>query len=418
MARSRLLASAVTIGLLMALAACGSDDDEDAATSEETTTSAEGSATTAGSNTPASGDPIRLGLITRPQYMEFLPAGAEAAIARINEEGGVGGRPLELVTCSNEDNANAAAACAQDFAADPSIIATVGDNNSFGGDSNPPLEAAMVAGVGTSPLGAGDFASPRIFPSNSGGLQFLAAAGYLFDEGFENIGMATIDTPTAQSLPGLVNSTVLGPRGGELGGTVAIPATAADVSTQAAALAGSDGQMLALTEDLALRYIRATRQQGFTGPFVISETVVEAGALEEGLSEADLGELFALTYFDKNSDGYAEFLEDMAEYEPDTTPGDLNAIAWLSVQMFADVANELPEVTRETVWEAMNQVADYDTNGMTPSPLDFTTPGTALGGNAPRLVPSVLQVYVDVYEDGEYQPQADEQEPISIFAAG
>ena len=418
MARSRLLVSTVALGLLAALgAACGSDDDDGEA-GNATSTSAATSATSQDPDTEASGEPIRLGLITRPQYMEFLPAGAEAAIARINEEGGIGGRPLELVPCSNEDNANAAAACAQDFASDESIIATVGDNNSFGGDSNPPLEAAMLAGVGTSPLGAGDFASPRIFPSNSGGLQFLAAAGFLFDEGFENIGMATIDTPTAQSLPGLVNSTVLGPRGGELGGTVAIPATAADVSTQAASMADSDGQMLALTEDLALRYIRAGRQQGFTGPFVISETVVEAGALAESLSDADLGELFALSYFDKNSEGYGGFLEDMAEYEPDTTPGDLNAIAWLSVMMFADVARELPEVTRQSVWDAMNQLADYDTNGMTPAPLDFTTPGTALGGNAPRLVPSVLQVYVDVYEDGEYVPRSDEQEPIAIFAQG
>jgi hypothetical protein len=275
----------------------------------------------------------------------------------------------------------------------------------------------MIAGIGTSPLGGADFASPRVFPNNSGGLQFLASAAFLHDDlQAESIGMATVDTPTAQALPGLINNSILGPRGAALSGTVAIPTTAADVSAQAASVAESDGLMLALTGDLALRFIQSSRQQGFEGPFVLSETVVNASAIQEALSPDVAEDIYTLTYYDKNSDGYARFLADMEEYQPDVVPGDLGAIAWLAVNMFEHVAADLPELTRQSVWDAMSSLSDFDTEGMTAGPLDFTTPGTALGGTAPRLVPSVMSVYVDRYEDGEYVPLADEQEAIAIFS--
>jgi hypothetical protein len=293
----------------------------------------------------------------------------------------------------------------------------VGDVNSFGADTNPPLEAAKIAGVGTSPLGAGDFASPRIFASNSGGLEFLATAAFLYDDlKARNIGMATIDTPTAQALPGLINKNVLASRGATLGATVAIPTTAADVSPQAAALSGSDGMALALSPDLGLRFIQSTRQQGYTGPILVSETSQFASDLQKQLSPTDLDKVYGVTYFNKASNGYANFKKDMAKYEPSIAPSDLNAITWLSVGMFAHVAESLPTVSREAVWDAMNKLTAYDTDGMTPNKLDYTVPGTELGGTAPRLVPSVLDVYVDMYKDGNWVPVSDNQKPTPVFS--
>ena len=407
MIRSKLVTTLALVGILTTAAACSS--------SSKTATS---SASSASSSVAApTGQPIRLGLITRTLYMDYLPQGAEAAIKRINDAGGIKGRPLELVKCQNDDKAAVAAACAQKFAADPTIIATVGDVNSFGADTNPPLEAAKVAGVGSSPLGAGDFASPRIFPSNSGGLEFLATAAYLYDElKARNIGMATIDTPTAQALPGLVNSNVLKSRGASLGATAAIPTTAADVSPQAAALSGSDGMALALSPDLGLRFIQSSRQQGYTGPILVSETSQFAADMQKALSPTDLDKVYGVTYFDKGSKGYANFTADMAKYEPSITPSDLNAIGWLSVGMFAHVAEGLATISREAVWDAMNKLSGYDTDGMTPNKLDYTTPGTALGGTAPRLVAPVLEVYVDVYKDGKWQPVSSSQKPIAVFS--
>ena len=418
--RIRGVTATVAIVLLASVTAtaCGSDDKGSSANAGTTAAGANPSTTAAGSPTTvaaAKGEPIRLGLITRPEYMTLAPPGAKAAVARINAAGGVKGRPLELVTCSNENNGNTAAACAQKFAGDASIIATVGDNNSFGGDTNPPLEAVKVAGIGTAPLGAGDYASSRVFANNAGGLLFLGGARFLLDKGSQKIGMVTIDTPTAQALPDLISANVLAPRGAKLVGTAAIPATAADVSTQAASLVGADGQLLALTEDLSARYIRASRQQGFKGPMVFSQTTTRAKSLQDALSPADLEKVYAITYYRKSSDGYAKFLQDMTKYAADTTPGDLNASAWLSVQTFADTAGKLPTISRESVWGAMNSLSNYDTGGMTPLPLDYTKPGTVLGGKAPRLVPSVLSVYFDVIKDGKFVPAADQTNAVALF---
>jgi hypothetical protein len=144
------------------------------------------------------------------------------------------------------------------------------------------------------------------------------------------------------------------------------------------------------------------------------ETVVPPTALEESLSATDLEEVYAITWFDKTSEGYGEYLSDMERYEPDVDPSDLGVNAWLSVNMLAEVAAGLDDVSRSNVFEAMNALSGFDTGGLTP-PLDYTVEGTALGGAAPRLVPSALTVFADRYDDGEWVPYAEEQEPIIVF---
>lgn len=334
---------------------------------------------------------------------------------RINDQGGINGRPLELVVCDDQQNATGAAKCAQDFADDSSLIATVGDVTAFGADSNPILEGADLAGVGTAILSAGDFASPRIFATNPGALALLGMASFLYDDmGARSIGMALIDDPAAQALPGLIDAAILGPRNSKLGATATIPVAAADVAPQAAALVGSDAHMLALTGDLVLRYIKEARQQGSTAPIVTAESTSSAVVLKGSLSSEELTEVYGISYFDKTSKGYADFAADMEKYEPDTELSDLNANSWLSVNMFALVAEGLDDVSRASVLAAMNSLSGYDTAGMTPA-LDYTVAGEAMGGAAPRLVPSAQAVFADRYDNGEWVPVAGVQKAIYIF---
>jgi branched-chain amino acid transport system substrate-binding protein len=402
-------------GVLLSGSAC-SDDDASSAASGGSSTSAEGGSSTpdAGGGTPE-GDPIRLGIIVSPNYVDSLEPGAQAAVDRINAEGGVHGRPLEVVICEDGSNANVAATCARQFASDESIVATVGDVSSYGGDYNPPLEQAGVAGIGTTPLSPGDFASPRVFATNSGGLSFLGMGVFLVEElDAQGVGVATLDNPTSQALPDMVGG-ALAPLGAEVAGVSTVPVTSADVAPQAAALVDTDAQIVGLTEDLSMRYIRSSRQQGFDGPLIVSQTLVNASTLQEGLTDAELEAVYAITWFDKSSDGYAEFLADLEEFQPDAEPTDLETNAWLAVNMFADVASGLDEISRESILEAMSSVSDYDTGGLTPA-IDYSEEGTALGGTAPRLVPSALSVYADVYRDGTWAPYAEDQEPINAIS--
>jgi len=408
---TRLLALLIAPVVLLG-SACSDDGDSTPSVSGASSASSAGTSSTAA--TVSSKPAIHLGMIVNSTYKDVPPTGARAAIGRINEAGGINGRQLELVVCDTEDKAAVAAGCAQKFAADPSIIATVGDVSSFGGDTNPPLEKASVAGVGTVPLTAGDFGANRLFATTSGGLEFLGIASFLYDRvGSRKIGMAVIDDPGAQVLPGLANG-ILATRGAKLSGSVVVPVANADVSANVASLAKSDAQALALTEDVALRYLQAARQQGFTGPIMLSETTVRPELLKARLSPADLEKVYAISWFDKTSTGYADYLADLKKYQPTVQPGDLSANAWLSVNLFAKVAAGLDEVTREKVLVGLNAVSGFDTKGMT-LPLDYTVKGTALGGAAPRLVPSSLEVFADRYEDGAWLPYEQVQQPITVF---
>jgi branched-chain amino acid transport system substrate-binding protein len=357
---------------------------------------------------------IKLGIILNTVYLPYAPQGARAAISAINADGGVDGHPLELEICDNQLKASAAAACARRFISE-SVVATVGDESSYGPDTNSPLANAKIAGIGTNPLGSGDYASPRVFPFTSGGLPFLGGAGFLLKETHAGrMGMLLESTPTAAALPDLVNKMVLEPAGSKLAGITTIPPTATDVSSQAASLIQTDGQVMATTQATTERYIAASRQQGYRGSFMVSETAADLPELAKNVDASNLDQLYGMSYFNKESPGYQHYLADMHKYQPSVYPGDLSAMTWLAVEAFAKVAGSLSDITRQGVWEAMNAQSALSTDGMT-QVLNFTEPGKALGGTAPRLVAGVQSIYIDRYEDGQWKPYFTPQKPVPTF---
>ena len=366
----------------------------------------------------SNGSPITLGIILNSVYLPFVPQGAQAAIAAINATGGVKGHRLELDVCDNQQNPNAAAACARGFVNDSSVIATAGDESSYGSETNPPLASAKIAGIGTNPLGTGDYASPRVFAFSNGGLEFMAGAQFMFkDLHAGHMGMLLEGTPTAAALPALVNKLVLQPAGSKLAGVATIPPTATDLSSQAASLTATNGQILAITQADTESYITASRQQGYNGPFIMSETAVyNTQKLAMDVSGSDLDQIYAMSYFNKESPGYQHFLADMHKYEPGVDPGDLSAMTWLGVETFAKVAATLPAITRQSVWDAMSRQSALSTDGMT-AVLNYTEPGKALGGTAPRLITAVQGIYIDRYQDGQWKPYYTPQKPVPLFPA-
>lgn len=361
------------------------------------------------------GEPLHLGLIANTTSLDDLKQGAQLAIDAVNDAGGIKGRPLKLVACDNQLNANAAAACARQMAADPKLIATVGSINSFGGDTNPVLEKANIAGVGTAPLGSGDFSSPVVFPITPGGQVIVAGAVLLADElKSKEPGVLHVDTPTATALPELIDSAILAPRGLKLAATASIPVSAADVAPQAAALANTDGIVVALTEQLQNRYIHTARQQGYQGAIGISGTEASAATIKTDLEGANQN-LYVMSAFDNRSRGFAQMVKDIKTYEPSAPQNDTVAGGYLSVKVFAKVAERLPEIDRAGFLAAMNGLKGLSTGGMT-LPLDFTTPGTALGGQAPRLFDNAAVAYAYRYDDGKYTPIGDR--PLHIYNSG
>jgi hypothetical protein len=107
-------------------------------------------------------------------------------------------------------------------------------------------------------------------------------------------------------------------------------------------------------------------------------------------------------------------MSDVEKYDPDAPLNDTVAAGYLSVKVFADVAEDLDTIDRAGVLDAMNNLKDFSTDGMT-LPLDFTTPGTALGGNAPRLFDHAAVGYAYRYENENFV--AVGARPLKIYAS-
>ena len=134
--------------------------------------------------TPASGEPIRIGMINQ----ENTPGGSfpelslavKAGIEFINDEmGGVAGRPLVLEVCNTEFSAEGSTSCAQDFV-EQKVPAVLGGIDVFGNGIDT-LAQNGIPFVGGIPISSQSFTSPNSFQwsggSQSAGVAFAWYAG-------------------------------------------------------------------------------------------------------------------------------------------------------------------------------------------------------------------------------------------------
>ena len=137
-ARVRLIGGLVAAACAMTLVACGDDSgDSSSATTGggAATTAAAGAATTAAGGAAttaageqATGEPIVVGIYTPADNPSFtapeLIDGAEAAVEYVNNQlGGIGGRPIQLESCTTDYTAPRLTACANElFQKEPLII--------------------------------------------------------------------------------------------------------------------------------------------------------------------------------------------------------------------------------------------------------------------------------------------------------
>jgi branched-chain amino acid transport system substrate-binding protein len=100
----RAIALAALSALLLGAVACGGDDDDDAASEEDEATSGSEATDLLGPEDPASGEPVLIGMVSDGATQAFDNTDelrvAEATAEYWNtHKAGVGGRPIEVVTC-------------------------------------------------------------------------------------------------------------------------------------------------------------------------------------------------------------------------------------------------------------------------------------------------------------------------------
>ena len=140
----------LAIGLLLAMTfvavACGGDDDD--ATSTTTTLAPKAAASALGEPNKATGTPIKVGLISNGVGQGFDQSNdgpvAEATANWINEyRGGIGGHPITLVKCEDQNDPSKAADCANDLIRQDVVAVVYSSNGIFEASWRPLSEAGI-----------------------------------------------------------------------------------------------------------------------------------------------------------------------------------------------------------------------------------------------------------------------------------
>jgi ABC-type branched-subunit amino acid transport system substrate-binding protein len=394
--RNRLVLLAITIVSSVAIAACGSS----------------GSSSSNNASSSSTGAVIKLmtiGPVSAPQFsLPSIPVGAQIAVNEINGTGGIDGHKLQLITCNDQNNPDAAAQCARQAISDK-VAAVVGGLEDFDLQVMPLLQQAGIPWVGlTTP---DDYTSSNLFLLGGEGAPTFTGVGLaLAQQGCKKI--AIIVTAAAGTEKINADQIAAGIRAGgaQVAGTFTVPATAVDLAPTVAAARSTGADC-----------IGSGTSPAQSGPLI---TAVSAGPkLQLAFASGGLPDV-VLKQLGKAGDGvlapagYLPFTstegvvpqlkrEIVAQYP--TVPLDQFAESgYASVQVVAHAAKGLRNVTASSLDSALTKVTGFDT-GLGPV-ADFSTPNSIPG--FPRLFNP--KVFVWVAKNGDYylaQPQPIDTTP-------
>jgi ABC-type branched-subunit amino acid transport system substrate-binding protein len=306
-----------------------------------------------------------------------IPDGAVAAAEAFNKEDGIGGRPVEVIECDTENNPNTAADCGRQ-AVEEGVVALIGNLTVQSLTFLPLMAENKIPSIGVVPA-LGEFTSPAAFPITGGApTTFAALPRFLADDGAEKISMAAIELAVDSSER--YGNEGLEPTGQTLNNVVPVPIDAPDMSTYVtAALANdTDAIVVALPGQQAINFVQAAKQANPDVKLALIST--EPGPVLDALGDEAEGVIQApATYTPSMTTKAAKkatkpFVKQMKAAGFDETSG-FRLNSWISMQILADMAEGLPEVTAAAVFDKLNTTTDLKT-GLMP-PLQWTEGGVA-----------------------------------------
>ena len=127
----------------------------------------------------------------------------EATFAYLNEHGGYGGRPLELVSCASKGSPETSQSCAQEIAGSDVELVLLG-LDLFPG--YPTFEASGLPVIGLLPLLPGDYTADALFVTGGNATLAAGMAG-VADEQFDakSVGIISADNSGIERNRGVVD---------------------------------------------------------------------------------------------------------------------------------------------------------------------------------------------------------------------
>lgn len=290
----------VLLALLLLLAACGNGDDGDdgAADGDDAAADSDDGDDAA----PADGDPIKVGVVLSlsgpaASFGEPEANAAEVVAKKINDEGGINGRPLEVIIEDEQTDPTESARLTQSLV-DQGVVAIIGSTIGSGTLAMAPVAAANEvpifapnATIGVTDPEA-DFAGWvfRIAPSDE--LLLPQVFQRVVDDGHEEVGIYYQEDAYGEFGTDLMEELAAEEGGLEIVETVNSPTDATDLSAQATRLRNAEPDAVIMNISsigLAATMARATDSAGLDVPLyggigVGQDVLIElAGDAAEGV---------------------------------------------------------------------------------------------------------------------------------------
>jgi branched-chain amino acid transport system substrate-binding protein len=388
------LAIVAAAGLLAALAACSGDSNPDA--------------------TGGDGDSILVGVITNTgsalsNYPD-IQVGAQAAVAAINDDGGINGKTLQMEFCNTRGDTNQAATCGR-VMEEKGVVAVVGQASAYAAATLPITEAAGIPDIGILPLGEQETWTSEFSNPMSAGHPGNTAAGALgaAELGLKSFVVICVDSPGGNAGAQIGEDTAKG-AGLEVKDRIRIPTTGVTDYTpyiQQAENSKADAVYIVHGPVVVSALLKARKAIGsdvqvFVSGFTLGQS--EAAAIPDVAGDAI--EVAPLPSIDDDAN------ETVTQYKaeldaagvPDTKElrrlAGLNA--WLAMHAAAETFRGIDgDVTKESVVEALKAQEPIELAGGVV--FDSASLGSPdLGSTYPR-VPKV-PVYFYTFKDGKMLP--------------
>lgn len=385
--------AAVVVAAALSLAACSSSSSTGASTAKSQS-----------AGTTSQSGPIKIfvyGQITGQAFAQpEIVTGAQAAINMVNAQGGVNGRKLQLISCTNDGNVNQDVACAREAVTDQ-VAAVVGTLTLTQQQSIPVVTAAnipVVAGTDTGPIYRQD---PNSFPVLTGPPLYAGqAAALLAKRSCKHPAMLAITTSdaTAASVSFGKYMQQHDPSASKVK-IVTVPTGATDISAQVAEVlsGGTDCLGTALDPTTQLESITAVGKSGQNVLISANAPSLPASSLKTVGSVANDIVVSSPFYLNaSDSPQTAQYIANMTKTNPKATIDTLAESSYDGVLIVALAAKGLSTVDGQTLIASLKKLTDVDT-GLSPS-INFTKP------NPLSCMPRVFltEEFAYHYANGEY----------------
>lgn len=354
--------TATMLSAALVLGACGSNDEEAAP--------AAGDDAAAGASEAATptGEPIMLGMINQ----ENTPAGsfpeirqaAEAAVAHLNAEGGIDGRPLELEACITQGTPEGSAACAEGFAASKPVLVMPGID--FGSAASLPiLERAGIPYVGGVPLLPPELTAPNSYTFVGGSASaFPSQAVFLANElKVDKVNILYTDNPAGAQAAKAFGADILAANGVTDVQLIPEKADAADFTAALTKTAQGDPDaiMVLFAGQGCSRVMQAKGALGIDAMMFYPGSCADEAVIEAGGAGAE-GAFFneeVVLYDDLEDPEVKTYVDALAEYAPDAKKSGFSQTGFGAVMNIAELMKETSgDITTESFVAAIGQAKD------------------------------------------------------------